>query len=58
MHLGHMKKSNHLLLLMAQEITISTNIRQTLTQAPAVVSIITADEIKATSATNLMEMPE
>jgi outer membrane receptor for ferrienterochelin and colicin len=43
---------------MAQEITISTNIRQTLTQAPAVVSIITADEIKATSATNLMEMPE
>ncbi|MCW8919174.1 MAG: TonB-dependent receptor [Gammaproteobacteria bacterium] len=44
--------------LMAQEITISTHARQTLTEAPAVVSIITADEIKATGATNLMEMLE
>lgn len=44
--------------LMAQEITISTNSKQTLTKAPAVVSIITADDIKATGATNLVDVLE
>ncbi len=44
--------------LMAQEITISTNTPQTLSQAPGVVSVITADDIKATGATNLVEVLE
>ncbi len=44
--------------LMTQEISISTNTRQTLTKAPGVVSIITADDIKATGATNLVDVLE
>ncbi len=44
--------------LMSQEITISTNTPQTLTQAPGVVSIITSDDIKATGATNLVDVLE
>lgn len=44
--------------LMRQEVTISTNTRQTLSKAPGVVSIITADDIKATGATNLVEALE
>lgn len=44
--------------LMSQEISISTNTKQTLSKASAVVSIITADDIKATGATNLVDVLE
>lgn len=44
--------------LMELEVTISTNARQTLNEAPGVVSIITADDFKATGATNLVEALE
>ncbi len=44
--------------LMAQEITISTNTRQTLSKAPGVVSVITSDDIKATGAANLVDVLE
>jgi len=44
--------------LMAQEVTISTDTKQTLTTAPAVVTVITTEDIKATGATNLVEVLE
>lgn len=42
--------------LMATKVTISTNTRQALSKAPSVVSVITAEDIKATGATNLAEI--
>ncbi len=42
--------------LMAIDVTISTNSPQSLAKAPAVVSVITADDIRATGATNLTEI--
>ena len=42
--------------LMTMTVSISTQTRQTLSKAPSVVSVITADDIRATGATNLMEM--
>jgi iron complex outermembrane receptor protein len=42
--------------LMATKVRISTSTEQPLTKAPSVVSIITADDIKATGATNVMEI--
>ena len=44
--------------LVAQKVTISTNTRQMLAKAPAVVSVITAEDIKATGATNLADILE
>ncbi len=42
--------------LMAVKVRISTSTEQTLAKAPSVVSVITADDIKATGATNLTEI--
>lgn len=42
--------------LMKTKVRISTNTEQTLPKAPSVVSVITADDIKATGATNLTEI--
>lgn len=42
--------------LMTMTVSISTSTKQTLSKAPSVVSLITAEDIKATGATNLMEM--
>lgn len=42
--------------LMATKVTISTNTKQKLSKAPSVVSVITAEDIKATGATNLTEI--
>lgn len=52
---------DQLLSLSLEELTktkvrISTNTEQTLSKAPSVVSVITAEDIKATGATNLTEM--
>ena len=44
--------------LMSLPVTISTSTRQALSKAPAVVSVITAEDIKATGATNLVEALE
>lgn len=41
--------------VMATKVTISTSVAQSRTQAPSVVSVITAEDIKATGATNLTE---
>jgi iron complex outermembrane receptor protein len=42
--------------LMATKVTISTSTKQSLARAPSVVSVITAEDIKATGATNLTEI--
>lgn len=42
--------------LMSLKVKISTNTEQTLSKAPSVVSIITAEDIRATGTTNLMEI--
>ena len=42
--------------LMATKVTISTSTRQSLSKAPSVVSVITAEDIRATGTTNLMEI--
>ncbi len=42
--------------LMSLRVKISTNTEQTLSRAPSVVSVITADDIRATGATNLTEI--
>lgn len=42
--------------LMTVKVTISTNTRQSLSRAPSVVSVITAEDIRATGTTNLMEI--
>jgi outer membrane receptor protein involved in Fe transport len=42
--------------LLEVKVTISTNTLQSLSQAPSVVSVITADDIKATGTTNLVEI--
>ena len=42
--------------LMATKVTISTNTQQALSKAPSVVSVITAQDIKATGAINLTEI--
>jgi iron complex outermembrane receptor protein len=42
--------------LMATKVTISTSTKQSLAKAPSVVSVITAEDIKATGATNVMEI--
>ncbi len=44
--------------LMELEVTISTDTKQTVSQAPATVTVITSDDIKATGATNLSEILE
>jgi outer membrane receptor protein involved in Fe transport len=44
--------------LMEQEITISTDTKQTITKAPAAVSSISSDDIKATGSTNIAEILE
>jgi len=42
--------------LMATTVSISTHTKQTLSKAPSVVSVITAEDIKATGATNVAEI--
>ncbi|MDO8958097.1 MAG: TonB-dependent receptor [Rhodocyclaceae bacterium] len=42
--------------VLATKVSISTQAQQTLSRAPSVVSVITAEDIKATGATNLAEM--
>jgi len=42
--------------LMNTKVKISTNTEQTLSKAPSVVSVITAEDIKATGATNVVEI--
>ncbi len=42
--------------LMTTTVTISTSTKQTLSKAPAVVSVLTAEAIRATGTTNLMEI--
>jgi iron complex outermembrane receptor protein len=42
--------------LLETTVTISTNTKQKLSKAPSVVSVITAEDIKATGATNLVEI--
>lgn len=42
--------------LMTTTVTISTSTKQTLSKAPAVVSVLTAEDIRATGTTNLMEI--
>jgi iron complex outermembrane receptor protein len=42
--------------LMATKVSISTSTKQALSKAPSVVSVITADDIKATGATNLTDI--
>lgn len=42
--------------LMAQTVTISTHAQKPLKRAPSVVTVITADDIRATGATNLAEV--
>lgn len=42
--------------LMGVKVSISTNTKQSLSKAPSVVSLITAEDIKATGTTNLMEI--
>lgn len=42
--------------LMEVKVTISTQSKQKLSKAPSVVTVITADDIRATGATNLMEV--
>lgn len=42
--------------LMAINVTISTNTKQALSKAPSVISVITAEDIKATGATNLTDI--
>lgn len=42
--------------LMATKVTISTSTKQSLARAPSVVSVITAEDIRATGAVNLMEI--
>ncbi len=42
--------------LMQSKVNISTNTEQALSKAPSVVSVITAEDIKATGATNLTEI--
>ena len=44
--------------LVKLETTIATNTKHTITNAPGVVTLITADDIKATGATNLMDVLE
>lgn len=44
--------------LVSLETTIATSEKQTVTKAPAVVTLITADDIKATGATNLIDVLE
>lgn len=44
--------------LMDLKVTISTDTKQTLSQAPAAVTVITQEDIKATGATNLVEVLE
>ncbi|MEW6678845.1 MAG: TonB-dependent receptor [Pseudomonadota bacterium] len=42
--------------LMAMEVSISTQSRQKLSKAPAVVTVVTAEDIQATGATNVVEV--
>ncbi|MET0027669.1 MAG: TonB-dependent receptor [Candidatus Thiodiazotropha sp.] len=44
--------------LMELEVTISTNTKQRLKQAPATVTVLTANDFKATGSTNLVELLE
>ena len=60
-HADHYESVDHLLamnleVLMATEVSISTSTKQKLSKAPAVVSLITAEDIKATGSTNLVEI--
>ncbi|MDP1605842.1 MAG: TonB-dependent receptor plug domain-containing protein [Rhodocyclaceae bacterium] len=42
--------------VLATKVSISTHTQQTLSKAPSVVSVITAEDIKVTGATNLAEI--
>ncbi|MBV2094426.1 MAG: Plug domain-containing protein, partial [Candidatus Thiodiazotropha sp. (ex Codakia orbicularis)] len=44
--------------LMELEVTISTDTKKPLSQAPAAVTVITEEDIKATGATNLVDILE
>ncbi|MCU7946490.1 MAG: Plug domain-containing protein [Candidatus Thiodiazotropha sp. (ex Cardiolucina cf. quadrata)] len=44
--------------LMALEVTISTDTKQTIAKAPAAVTVLTSEDIKATGSTNLVEILE
>jgi len=57
------EKLDHFLSLSLEELvnletTIATNTKHTITKAPAVVTLMTADDIKATGATNLADILE
>jgi iron complex outermembrane receptor protein len=62
-HSAHDEELDHFLSLsleelMELEVTISTDTKQTIANAPATVSVITKEDIKATGATNLVEILE
>lgn len=52
----HQLLSSSLEKLMTMTVSISTSTKQTLSKAPSVVSVITADDIRATGATDLMDV--
>lgn len=62
-HAGTDERLDHFLSLSLEELvkletTIATNAKHTTTSAPAVVTLITSDDIKATGATNLVDILE
>ncbi|MEW8626305.1 MAG: TonB-dependent receptor [Candidatus Thiodiazotropha sp.] len=62
-HAANDEKLDHFLSLsleelMELEVTISTDTKQTVAQAPAAVTVITEEDIKATGATNLVDILE
>ncbi|MCG7954537.1 MAG: Plug domain-containing protein, partial [Candidatus Thiodiazotropha endolucinida] len=62
-HALHDEKLDHFLSLSLQElmdleVTISTDTRQTVAKAPSAVTVITEEDIKATGATNLVDVLE
>ncbi|MEW8403746.1 MAG: TonB-dependent receptor [Candidatus Thiodiazotropha taylori] len=62
-HALHDEKLDHFLSLSLQElmdleVTISTDTRQTVAKAPSAVTVITEEDIKATGATNLVDILE
>jgi len=62
-HANSDERLDHFLSLSLEELvnletTIASNSKHTITNAPAVVTLITADDIKATGATNLMDVLE
>lgn len=60
---GHDERLEHFLSLSLEElagleVSISTDTRQPISEAPAVVTVITADDLRATGATNLVDALE